>query len=55
MKLFEEICVVTDDFWYDINAGYIKPSDFTDDPETEARIREAIDILTDCEALCEFH
>jgi len=46
---------VTGEFWYDISAGgYLKPEEFSDDPETIKAIKEAVKLLQKLEYMCEF-
>jgi len=53
MKIKKDLEVSSDDFWYDLTSGYLKPEEILEDSEDIAKVREAIDTLMDFEASCD--
>jgi hypothetical protein len=53
-KFKKNINVSTQEFWYDLtDGGYLKPSQFSDDPATLTAIKEAIKLIKQLEKMCE--
>lgn len=49
----EGVVVTTDDFWYDLTQGRIKPQKFLDNQAQIDEVKRAIDLLTSLESQME--
>ncbi len=53
MKLKDNLEISTDEFWYDLSQGYIKPEEICFDSTDAFRVRQAVNVIKDFESSCE--